>query len=442
MHNIVNHHNHPSITTYPTNLTEGCVNPLRRTSYKKLININSRFRDNYTTTPASDFYFNFPEPIDNIVSMKLNRIILPKFIYTINHKTGSNNFTIYIKYENGGQHKETNNRICIQSGSYSGEQMKKILNDELKQVLPSVLQDLILVKYTPTTGKIYFEITWTSLILAGVKIDEIKFCFDYIEPCQATSKSDCSGVPCSSFLSNCCINNGNNTSNFCQNDEIYSHVGSNVYKDQLTLGWILGFRGDYKYNTPKVATTNPTIGKFFTGNLNNSQGLSRKQLRELNTIRPRRARLTEIKDNGMQYLENTYNCCDPSGRMFEPQDISFCYTLLNDSKTKTTNFGGESIYDPLGNRYFLLSINDHQNHHNRNLISPMQKETLTDGNILAKVYGACGGECCYDNEERIYFGPTNISRLNIRLLDEFGRVVDLNNGDYSFTLEVEILYDL
>ena len=439
MHNIVNHHNHPSITTYPTNLTEGCVNPLRRTSYKKLININSRFRDNYTTTPASDFYFNFPEPIDNIVSMKLNRIILPKFIYTINHKTGSNNFTIYIKY-NGT--KEINKRVCIQSGSYSGEQMKKILNDELKQVLPPVLHDLIHVKYEPTTGKIYFEITWTISTVPHVTIDKIKFCFDYIEPCQATSKSDCSGVPCSSFLSNCCINNGNNTSNFCQNDEIYSHVGSNVYKDQLTLGWILGFRGDYKYNTPKVATTNPTIGKFFTGNLNNSQGLSRKQLRELPTLRPRRARLTEIKDNGMQYLENTYNCCDPSGRMFEPQDISFCYTLLNDSKTKITNFGGESIYDPLGNRYFLLSINDHQNHHNRNLISPMQKETLTDGNILAKVYGACGGECCYDNEERIYFGPTNISRLNIRLLDEFGRVVDLNNGDYSFTLEVEILYDL
>jgi hypothetical protein len=443
MHNIVNHHNHPSITTYPTNLTEGCVNPLRRTSYKKLININSRFRDNYTTTPASDFYFSFADPIDNIVSMKLNRIILPKFIYTINHKTGSNNFTIYVKYtENQGQ-QEINKRVCIQSGSYSGEQIIKILNHELKQVLPKDLHDLIEVKYASTAGKIYFEITWEkSIHHSTVTIHEIKFCFDYIEPCQATSNLDCSGIPCSSFLSNCCINNGNNTSNFCKNDEIYSHVGSNVYKDQLTLGWILGFRGDYKYNTPKVATTNPTIGKFFTGNLNNSQGLSRKQLRELNTIRPRRARLTEIKDNGMQYLENTYNCCDLSGRMFEPQDISFCYTLLQDAKTNITHFGGESIYDPLGNRYFLLSINDHQNHHNRNLISPMQKETLTDGNILAKVYGACGGECCYDNEERIYFGPTNISRLNIRLLDEFGRVVDLNNGDYSFTLEVEILYDL
>ena len=439
MHNIVNHHNHPSITAYPTNLTEGCVNPLRRTSYKKLININSRFRDNYTTTPASDFYFGFADPIDNIVSMRLNRIILPKFIYTVNHKTGSNNFTIYVKYDMDAKHKETNNRICIQSGTYTGEQIKTILNQQLKQVLPDDLYKSIVVNYLPYNGKINFSITWH---LEPITIKEVKICFDYIEPCQATYNPDCSGVPCSSFLSNCCINNGNNTSNFCQNDEIYSQVGTNVYKDQLTLGWLLGFRGDYKYNTPKVATTNPTIGNFFTENLNNPGGLSRKQLRELNTIRPRRARLTEIKNNGMQYLENTYNCCDPSGRMFEPEDISFCYNITQDSSSNVTHFGGESMYDPLGNRYFLLSINDYQNHHNRNLISPMQKDTLTDGNILAKVYGACGGDCCYDNRERIYFGPTNISRLNVRLLDEFGRVVDLNNSDYSFTLEVEILYDL
>lgn len=439
MDSIVNHNNHPSITTYPTNLTEGCVNPLRRTSYKKLINVNSRFRDNYTTTPASDFYFGFADPIDNIVSMKLNRIILPKFINTINHKTGSNNFTINVKYYYLGVEKETSNRICIQSGNYTGEQIKTILNNEFKQVLPDNLYESIIVNYSSYNHKIYFSINWN---LTLITIKEVKFCFNYIEPCQATYNSDCSGQPCSNFLSNCCINNGNNTSNFCQNDEIYSVVGSNVYKDQLTLGWLLGFRGDYKYNTPKVATTNPTIGKFFTGNLNNPEGLSRKQLKELNTIRPRRARLTEIKDNAMQYLENTYNCCDPSGRMFESEDISFCYTITQPTGNAITHFVGESIYDPSSNRYFLLSINDYQNHHNRNFISPMQKDTLTDGNILAKVYSACNGDCCYDNEERIYFGPTNISRLNVRLLDEFGRVVDLNNCDYSFTLEVEILYDL
>ncbi len=95
------------------------------------------------------------------------------------------------------QHKETNNRICLQSGSYTGEQIKTILNHELKQVLPDDLYKSIVVNYSPYNGKIYFSITWQ---LNHIIIKEVKLCFDYIEPCQATYNSDCSGVPCSSFL--------------------------------------------------------------------------------------------------------------------------------------------------------------------------------------------------------------------------------------------------
>ena len=42
---------------------------------------------------------------------------------------------------------------------------------------------------------------------------------------------------------------------------------------------------------------------------------------------------------------------------------------------------------------------------------------------------------------RIYFEPTDITRLHIVLYDEVGRVLDINNNDYSLTLEVEIIYD-
>ena len=28
------------------------------------------------------------------------------------------------------------------------------------------------------------------------------------------------------------------------------------------------------------------------------------------------------------------------------------------------------------------------------------------------------------------------------IYDEFGRIVDINNADYSFTLELEVIYDL
>ena len=209
---------------------------------------------------------------------------------------------------------------------------------------------------------------------------------------------------------------------------------------------MLGFRGEYKYNTPKTSVINREVNNFLT---TGNSHLSRKELKNLHNIRPRRARETPVKDNGLTYLEQTYNCCNINGFMNypSPYDISYVYHLnkpvdLTPPSTLGWTYSAESIYDPLGNRYFLLSVNDYQNHHNNSFISVMQEETLNDSHLLAKIYGACGGECCCENQERIYFGPTSISRLHIKLLDEFGRIVDLNNGDYSFTLELEILYDL
>ena len=43
---------------------------------------------------------------------------------------------------------------------------------------------------------------------------------------------------------------------------------------------------------------------------------------------------------------------------------------------------------------------------------------------------------------RQYFGPINLSNLDIQLLDEYGRIVDLNNMDFSFCLSLITVYDL
>ena len=42
---------------------------------------------------------------------------------------------------------------------------------------------------------------------------------------------------------------------------------------------------------------------------------------------------------------------------------------------------------------------------------------------------------------RKYNGPVNIRNLNIKILDQFGSIIDLNNMDFSFTFELEILYE-
>ncbi len=43
-------------------------------------------------------------------------------------------------------------------------------------------------------------------------------------------------------------------------------------------------------------------------------------------------------------------------------------------------------------------------------------------------------------KQRDYMGPVNISKFRIRLLDKYGRVLDINNNDVSLALEATILY--
>jgi hypothetical protein len=44
------------------------------------------------------------------------------------------------------------------------------------------------------------------------------------------------------------------------------------------------------------------------------------------------------------------------------------------------------------------------------------------------------------NNERTYFGPVNIDRISIKLLDDKGNVLNLNGNDWCFTLIAECLY--
>ena len=36
----------------------------------------------------------------------------------------------------------------------------------------------------------------------------------------------------------------------------------------------------------------------------------------------------------------------------------------------------------------------------------------------------------------------DITKLEIKIYDELGRIIDINNADYSFTLELDLIYDL
>jgi hypothetical protein len=62
----------------------------------------------------------------------------------------------------------------------------------------------------------------------------------------------------------------------------------------------------------------------------------------------------------------------------------------------------------------------------------------TSGLQAGSTYVEFGGTL--QNQERMYFGPVNIHRMTIRLLNDRGDLVDLNNTNWSFSLVCEQLY--
>lgn len=106
----------------------------------------------------------------------------------------------------------------------------------------------------------------------------------------------------------------------------------------------------------------------------------------------------------------------------------------------------EGMFDGGGDRYIYVSINDYQ-YNNNSLNMVCFDGSIMEEDIIGKIPIANGKFSIILTESnalvkvRKYNGPVNIRNLHIKILDKFGDIIDLNNMDYSFTLEFEILYE-
>ena len=301
-HNIIKHKETKKDEFFQTNHKSGTLNPLTIKTFKKVMNIDTRFRDNYEGSISTDFIINLPNAFKKVLSIQVVNYQLPYTIYSISKKMGSNSFYV------------NNTLIEIMDGGYD----EIILIQEINKKLPSDIS----LSFNPISAKFYF----TSNSIFSLN-------FDYIE-----------------------------------NQDMRYNLATNVDKNQLTLGWIMGFRNSIIKN----------------------------------------GKQTFIKYEGSLSYE-AENCYD----------------------------GGVS------NKYYLLSVNDYQNNHNNAFVSAFKYQSLADNNILCKMTNSKeDGIKTILYPKRIYFGPTNINKLHIKIYDEYGRILDVNNGDLSIEIECEILYDL
>lgn len=106
-------------------------------------------------------------------------------------------------------------------------------------------------------------------------------------------------------------------------------------------------------------------------------------------------------------------------------------------------YNPESALDFTGTKFFLLEVVDFNNNSPQVLI---YNTMHSSSDILAKIPNtSIMTTVIYeDSSDRVfktrkYFGPVKLQKLRLRLLDEYGIVVNMNNSDFSVTLEVESL---
>ena len=338
-HHIIKQNNSKSLTSL--------INPIRTDRIGKLLNINTVFRDNYYNTRSSDFTFNLPAPINNVIGVSLETAEIENTYYAFNTLNKSNEFTIElydiestdgqtITSENDDNAEITNTTkriISIKEGNYTGEELADYLNtscfshDELSRVG---------CKYDSTTRKFSFF--------------------------RDRRDHDDGGLP--------------DTNIVLYKFNIDFRLSTDVRREiQKNMGWLLGFRKQTYYNTDDYITQENVTD-------NNSEGY---------------------------VSEATCSC--------------------------------------LGTPYIYVSIDCFNNNHTQSIISPFSESAFNDTSILAKLKNR-GTNFNYESGgllygfKRDYFGPVTVSKMKIRLLDQYGDVVDLHNSDYSFTLKFDQMYNL
>lgn len=132
-----------------------------------------------------------------------------------------------------------------------------------------------------------------------------------------------------------------------------------------------------------------------------------------------------------------------------PLKLGWIMGFRNGVYVNNQNYVSEGIVDLVGPRYFYLVIDDFNNNNNNGLFYSAFNSSILNKNILARI--SLQSELfkvLLENNLNIitttreYFGPVNIGNLQIQLLDEYGRVVDLNYMDFSFCLTLTISYDV
>ncbi len=149
----------------------------------------------------------------------------------------------------------------------------------------------------------------------------------------------------------------------------------------------------------------------------------------------------------LDFQANSYG--DPDTSTPLPLKFGWLIGFRNGIYSGNSSYVSEAVIDLKGFKYMFLVVDDYNNNVNNSFYSAFNSSILNK-NILARISlqntsffdTAAQNNLSLVTTARQYFGPVDIQKLGVQLLDEYGRVIDLNNMDFSFCLTLQSIYDL
>lgn len=402
-------------------IAQDTLNPNLKNITTRFINLDSQFRQGSDSNSLStDYTLDLSDPLTNVLSLRLYSFQIPYTWYAIDEEYGNDHFWIF---NEGNSY-----LIRIPSGNYTPIEFCNTMNDVL--IFKGFSGINTFSTYNKNNGKI-------TISLNG---------------CIDPSGNNVNGISS--------VNNYNSQVNpylkfFGEDEETNRCVSNNPLFFNVTLGWIMGFRSPIqpilvggnkggaimKLSGPKYFIL--IIDDYNQNHINN--GL---------------ISITELskKLEYPSYYNPSYLCLR-EGQSIVPENFNIYSDVTNDdnyfnSLTDKLNYGYGNIPQviPSAPRTLtqaqIYTIN--QIIKNRKINTSFKPKAPNNSDTFSlipiKYNGLNVGDMYVDfsgslqDNPRIYFGPVNIDRLRVRLIDDMGRTVNLHGVDWSITLISENLY--
>jgi hypothetical protein len=206
-------------------------------------------------------------------------------------------------------------------------------------------------------------------------------------------------------------------------------------------------------NEQILGISDPSLYRFFVDiNLSNRKTTIRNTTYSftMNTIKHQvsicSTYSTVFTDNRYDYESDKSTI--PISKYFQTLGFLMGYTKI--LYTEKNSYTSESIFKNTYSDYLYFSMDDFTGSQTvSNTVGVLGDVGTIDGNILGIIpINSSLFNTTFDNnsnfiyKKREYFGPVDISRINIKLLNQKGSLVNLHETDFSFSLQVKTLYNL